>query len=1084
MMRRPSFNLDFPPLFRPIRSMAARHILGGRVVTPESSRLVSPESVAVPSYQQRLLVSLWEEGRRQANPIPGMIVLLLVDVMVLMVNPAAWPPGLFLPMILSLWSVWLGATMGRRWGDRLTGAGTEAQSFLAPATRTLRYRAWSWQGLAWAHALWILSVLPAFGGIMLQRFQAVAKGPLPAFPWAGALVYPVALTLAFLLSFRGFMTATGEGGYRRAFWASAGLAALLVLLLEGLPRSLAMQPLDSPVWRLGLPFSGPPAGWWSALSVSLLLALAWRVHRGGLRVYDLKDAVGRPLSDGGGLGWTARIAPISLGTSTRVWLLVFVIGLAVMPAILAGGRSLEVRIQEARAAFAPGGTNRTLAITRQTGGAFTGSSLIQGDLAYLGMTNGIGVMDISDPGLPRLAGWSEPGARIDKLIPVRAGLVYAAGRDQPLPRELFPIDLRSPLLPRRMPQAEDDLFLRGLVVDRGHRYGYGENPHRVYRLDDRHPLSLRAAENREIGTQIVGLVADRAFGRDSGMGRLVVATASGQLLTIDLAGDGDMLGASPPIEMPEGAQVLAVQAGLVYLLVGDDSLRVHRLELTEPKPRISDQLATLSLRRVAAKGKPMLGVCRGVIRGGQLLFVRPASRVMTLIDIAEPSRPWIVAEQGQHPWSTGFDWSESGIISAFSSDGLTDSIVTWHLLRLNPSGALEELSRLNRPEYLLLDKSDSGVWVKARHRAAQRIEMVGEAAPAVWEKRPPYSDWSHPSIFTPRDDGSSMWIRGSRQIIANSLALGLSDVGGGATRWLGGDQTRGWRFPQIQVASAKQLVVSHERGVAVIDISKPAQERVLLDWQDRAEAPATSSRYLDGSRYWAGVYGDWLLALSRDVVLYRWRLDRLDLPPERLEIPMPKPDEGESDPSAIGSGLQRSLTRAFHVGGRLLVVERSRQGDPSEVSDQSVRILDLSALPELRLQNCIEPCLAEMARPDPGRSPEPGASALDDFAPEDVDLVRADDDSILFVGQYGPLVWARPALGSDQGGIYSLRDNPLFWQGERWGGYSVAAVIDAVAINATEIAVTDSFGGLNFIAPYDLPQRLWDTIWGRAVVQE
>ncbi|MBK7781782.1 MAG: hypothetical protein IPJ58_13640 [Ardenticatenia bacterium] len=824
-------------------------------------------------------------------------------------------------------------------------------------------------------------------------------------------MYPAALTLAFLLSFRGFMTATSAGGYRRVFWAATGLAALLVLLLEGLPRSLANQPLDSPVWRLGLPFTGPPASWWSALSVSLLLALAWRVHRGGFRVYVLKDAVGRPLADGGGPGWTARIAPISLGTSTRVWLLVFLIGLAVMPAILAGGRSLEVRIREARAAFAPGGTNRTLAITRQTGGAFTGSSLIQGDLAYLGMTNGIGVMDISDPGLPRLAGWSEPGARIDKLIPVRAGLVYAAGRDQPLPRELFPIDLRSPLLPRRMPQAEDDLFLRGLVVDRGHRYGYGENPHLVYRLDDRHPMSLREAEKREIGTQIVGLVADHAFGRDSGMGRLVVATASGQLLTIDLAGDGDMLSASPPIEMPEGAQVLAVQAGLVYLLVGDDSLRVHRLELTEPKPRISDQLATLSLRRVAAKGGPDTGAFRGKIHGDQLLFVRPESKVMTLVDISDSSRPQLVAEQGQYPWSPDFDWSESDIISAFSAESASeqpgDRIVWWHLLRLSPSGAIEALSQLSRPQYLLLAKTDSGVWVKARNRAAQRIDTVGEIAPIVPDANPDLVDRFNPWIATwSRDDGSLMWIRGNRQFIANQLSLGLRDVGGGATRWLGGDMrewVRWWSFPQIQIASDTQLIVSHERGIAVIDISEPARERVLLDWQDRAAvAPGRSSGDPDGSRCWAGVYGDWLLALSRDVVLYRWRLDRLDLPPERLEIPMPNPEADTMDDDTwrkqtgspvIGIDLPRSLTRAFQVGGRLLVSESYRQSYQSW-------ILDLSALPELRPHTCMGTCLAEMARPRPGQSPEPGASALYDFAPDDVDLVRADDDSTLFIGRY------------------------------------------------------------------------------------
>lgn len=1025
------------------------------------------------AYEAGLLADLWRVGLRQANPfaaIVGATVVCLVSVSSYIAAPEDWAGRVYLPTLLGLYSVWVGVAMGRRWGGATTGTGTEAQGFLLPATRRQRYRASTWQGLIWSLVIWLLAAAGPLGILLLVRLRLAAIGSLSPFPFTGALIYPAGVALAFALSFRRFMNASSAADYRNARWPALGLAAAPVLLLESLPRTVSALPPDSPLWLLSPPIMHAPAGWFSVLVVSGLLVAAWRVYHNGLRDYTRKDAVDRPLASGaiwsdGGEGFVTRIGMLSLVAviaAVSVW----------MPAIdwTDDAPNGNIGISPAR--------NTYLAIGKTAGGAFEGTSLIKGDTAYVSLVNGIGVFDISKPGNPVMT-----GRVIETMSGVRTsgpsrelsfglnGMIYGKINNQ-----FWSIDSRDqrrPKLAYSDQSATAAKWTGGVVVAGSSMYGWFGSA--MLRLDSRFPLSLRSLEEETLHDEILDVhVAASSTGKRGN--DLIVLTSpdydSRQIRAVLLEPDGRMHLSEGSMWMPDRAELLAVENGVVYLLTGDSHLQMLQMVWRDGILQNGKEIGTLKLPGLAPRGwdSDPYQRSRGRMYDGRLLFTTRYSRVLTLVDVADPTHPRLLSQRTDRIWDNDVQWSSSGLISAFS---INPACVyahcpgdTWHLLREETPGLLRDVMSRQGHSYEYVTKNNSGVWAQARYRTVQPLaafDLPTRQIPNELHWMATNTDnFGRPVALNGEQVG--FWVHGDRWCRVTDDAVVCRDIDNGGEVRIGRD-VLGHRIhaPKLAATTEQYMIVTHDTGVLVLDLRKPGTERVVLDWVD-PKAPAYRQRHEESHPgtlpplIWAGLEEGHLLVLSLDVTMYRWRLGHWDSAPQRIVIPQ-HDDRGAERSIAQYRWLLLALRDS---SSRLYLTEYESGWDPpigkytsSSITYDRRRILNLQSLPAIDVVAC-----------DEREGPESECNKIDRFVSG---ILRTDQGQALSVA-YESVQWVDQVDPVRKPTVSSLRAEVEF--------------TDAAFISPREAVLVTEDGNLVFVERRPVVNRLLDALWGRVVPQE
>lgn len=1026
------------------------------------------------AYEAGLLADLWRVGLRQANPlaaIVGATVVCVVSVSSFIAAPDDWAGRVYLPTLLGLYSVWLGVAMGRRWGAVTTGTGTEAQGFLLPATRRQRYRASTWQGLIWSLTIWLLAAAGPLGILLLVRLRLAAIGSLSPFPFAGALIYPAGVALAFALSFRRFMNASSAADYRNARWPALGLAAAPLLLLESLPRTVASMPPDSPLWLLSPPIMHAPAVWFSVLVVSGLLVAAWRVYHNGLRDYTRKDAVDRPLASGaiwsdGGEGFVRRIGVLLLVAviaAVSVW----------MPAIdwMDDAPNGNIGISPAR--------NTYLAIGKTAGGAFEGTSLIQGDTAYVSLVNGIGVFDISKPGNPvmtgrviEMSGMRSSGTNRELSVGLN-DVIYSK-----INSRLWSIDSRDQRRPKVAysdQSATAAKWTGGVVVAGSSIYGWYSSV--MLRLDSRFPLSLRSVDEENLHDEILDVhVAASSTGKRGN--DLIILTSpsydSRQIRAVLVEPDGRMHLSAGSMSLPDRAELLAVENGVVYLLAGDNHLQMLQMVWRDGILQNGKEIGTLDLPVLAdRRRRPPFDRdqrSRGQMNAGRLLFSTRFSRALTLVDVADPMHPRLLSQRTDRIWDNDVQWSSSGLISAFS---INPACVyahcpgdTWHLLREETPGVLRDVMSRQGHNFEYVTKNNSGVWAQARYRTVQPLAAFD--LPTRQIPNEPHwmatntDDFGRPVAL--HGEHAGFRVHGDRWCRVTDDAVVCRDIDNGGEVRIGGDML-GHRIhaPKLAATTEQYMIVTHDTGVLVLDLRKPGTERVVLDWVD-PKAPAYRQRHEESLSsassplIWAGLEDDHLLVLSLDVTMYRWQLGRWDTAPQRIVIPQ-HDDSGAERSIAQYRWLCMALRDS---SSRLYLTEYESGWDPpigkyvsSSVIYDRRRILDLQSLPAIDVVACDER--------------EGSESECDKIQRFVSGILRTDQGQALSVA-YESVQWVDQVDPVRKPAVSSLRAEVEF--------------TDAAFISPREAVLVTEDGNLVFVERRPVVNRLLDALWGRVVPQE
>lgn len=996
--------------------------------------------------------------------------------------PEGWAAQIQLPLLLGLYTVWLGVATAHRCARARHQA--EADPEVRRHGGQQHGRSAALRGYFWALATWLLVAAGPFGLLLLDRLRLAAVGSLSPFPLAGAMVYPAGLFLAFALVFRRQTAAGAEAMPRRARFTLSLLAGAPVILLESLPRSLYSLDPHSSLWLLrppGLP--APPTG------LSVLLA-AGLVIAGGLLLRDAS----RELAPQSAAPLLTPARPKARMRNLLEWKRAGLLALGFVTLLTLWWRAYTAMNHDLSAEVLglPIAGDSYLAVSRTKAGAVGLASFIQGDRAYVSMVDGIGIYDISDPTRPRMIQrlHAQSGAnsygRDAKFFEGPHGAIYVR-----LSQSLWAVDGRD----ATRPSLTNSGSTNDLVMANGQTYGWfwnGGYGQYAYRLDARRPYALRPTEELPLGAseEIVAMLPAAApASRYEDL--VVVVNGVGQgprVLRILLLTPGKPIRrAEGSLALPLGADLLAVKDGMAYILTTDNSLQVMALDWGEDRALTGTTMAQLDLGPASggsepddARVYPWRSNVAGQLREGRLLFVSRHGAVMTLVDVSDPHQPRLLAEDRSRRWGPDLQWSPDGLVSALSLGSsacpyavrLSDA---WHLLRVEASGTLRHLASRPSAVYRHVARAGAKTWALAECRGIRAMGDGFSVTKASVDQLRDTPVLEHESGARRRLKGSQVgfWVHGDRWCRTVDDGVSCQDRSAARRIHFGGTQVQA---PVVAAASARYLVVTHVGGVLVLDLGQPQPpgaasqpiERLVLDWADPDFA---SQPELDSSDWRQGYYepGPWadlveghLLVVSDGGTLFRWRLGAWDQEPQA--IPLPAPIE-----SSVKVSLPPSARRSeasWDHGARLLIEDLLPEPlDKRAYAYHSHRILDLRALPKVVLRPCTfgNPFVAL------GQSPE--WAECDGLLTLAAMIQRQSDGQVLQLHPIDDfLLWLS---GVGQG----RRPTAL---GLEWP----TVLTDAALVSAHEAVVVTEQGDLLHVERRPVVGRFIDALLGRVVPQE
>lgn len=995
--------------------------------------------------------------------------------------PEDWAAQIFLPLLLGLYTIGLGFAEGLRAArscDR-GPAEADAEGHSDSRSRQQRRVVLRASGMTWL--VWTLVAAGPFGLLLLDRLDRAASGSLLPFPLAGALVYPAGLLFAFALAFRRQADA-GVGvlpllsRFRLWVWAAAPL-----LLLESLPRSLYFLHPRSSLWPLrpaGL--IAPPALLSAALVVALVVIgrrLLWGSTRGALPQGPFESSAAA--GPGG-----AVASPL---VRERAGLLALGAAFLLLPWWRAY-RQLDhdflmdvLRLATARDSY--------LAIDKARSGAIGLASFIRGDRAYVSMERGIGIYDISDPARPRLmhrlmhdSGLHGFGTDA-RFFEGPHGRVYV-GMDQ----GLWLVDERDVRRPRLSFASAFD----NLTVVNGLPYGWISDWRLglqiPYLLDARRPFDLRPllalplAEKEEV---TAGLPAPAPAADHEDLVVIVPWQGSGALRVLLLRPGQPGRLAEGRVALPPGADLLAVKDGMAYLQTADSFL-VMALTWGEAEPLRGSVLARLNWDVEGDLGKPDPArqdgprtSRKGTLRDGRLLFVSGYDRAINLVDVSDPRQPRLLFQDRTRSWETDIQWSADGLVSALARESKPCSVhpgrsATWHLMRMEPSGSLSLLAARPSAVYRSVVRAGEETWVLADCRGIRRVE----------DGPPPLDMGFDPLRNLPVQEreavgyklkgrGLGFWVHGNRWCRTVADGLSCQDRDAGRPTHFGGPRTRS---PRLAAADERYLVMTHVGGVMVLDLGEarvPAGgrqplERLALDWADPDLASQPRIEEMDWRRGyyepgpWADLVAGRLLVLSDGGTLFRWQLGAWAEAPEAIPIPAPL-----DEPHVAGLRPDdRRREASWDLGGRLLIEDILPELPSAQpYAKRTQRIVDLHALPELRLRPCT---FADTFVPVGGRPPTwTECNGLDVLAAM---ILRRHDGQVALAGPREVLIGAS-ATGAAWLSSASVLKVPAGLKDLAWASVDHAVV------------VTEQ-GDLLHVERRPVARRFVDALLGRVVTED